>query len=172
MKKVLFSLIALMSVMTVQAQSICATWRTMQPVVITDADGSFSAQNVTYTFYEDGTFSFADELTQATQPAKTMALEVATNIELKGTYKLEGDQLTLTPNMDTYKTELLNISMNGHVTDDANIKAQVTQMLNSDEFKSQFAEVQTNTVKVGDSMLEMKVGDQTLTFVRFATIRN
>ena len=172
MKKTLFSLIALMSVMTVQAQSICATWRTMQPVVITDADGSFSAQNVTYTFYEDGTYSFADELTQATQPAKTMALEVATNIELKGTYKLEGDQLTLTPNMDTYKTELLNISMNGHVTDDANIKAQVTQMLNSDEFKSQFAEVQTNTVKVGDSMLEMKVGDQTLTFVRFATIRN
>ena len=172
MKKFLFSLIALMSVMTVQAQSICATWRTMQPVVITDADGSFSAQNVTYTFYEDGTYSFADELTQATQPAKTMALEVATNIELKGTYKLEGDQLTLTPNMDTYKTELLNISMNGHVTDDANIKAQVTQMLNSDEFKSQFAEVQTNTVKVGDSMLEMKVGDQTLTFVRFATIRN
>ena len=172
MKKVLFSLIALMSVMTVQAQSICATWRTMQPVVISDADGSFSAQNVTYTFYEDGTFSFADELTQATQPAKTMALEVATNIELKGTYKLEGDQLTLTPNMDTYKTELLNISMNGHVTDDANVKAQITQMLNSDEFKSQFAEVQTNTVKVGDSMLEMKVGDQTLTFVRFATIRN
>ena len=172
MKKTLFSLIALMSVMTVQAQSICATWRTMQPVVITDDDGSFSAQNVTYTFYEDGTYSFADELTQATQPAKTMALEVATNIELKGTYKLEGDQLTLTPNMDTYKTELLNISMNGHVTDDANIKAQVTQMLNSDEFKSQFAEVQTNTVKVGDSMLEMKVGDQTLTFVRFATIRN
>jgi hypothetical protein len=172
MKKILFSLIALMSVMTVQAQSICATWRTMQPVVISDADGSFSAQNVTYTFYEDGTFSFADELTQATQPAKTMALEVATNIELKGTYKLEGDQLTLTPNMDTYKTELLNISMNGHVTDDANVKAQITQMLNSDEFKSQFAEVQTNTVKVGDSMLEMKVGDQTLTFVRFATIRN
>ena len=172
MKKILFSLIALMSVMTVQAQSICATWRTMQPVVITDDDGSFSAQNVTYTFYEDGTYSFADELTQATQPAKTMALEVATNIELKGTYKLEGDQLTLTPNMDTYKTELLNISMNGHVTEDANIKAQVTQMLNSDEFKSQFAEVQTNTVKVGDSMLEMKVGDQTLTFVRFATIRN
>ena len=172
MKKVLFSLIALMSVMTVQAQTLCATWRTMQPVVISDADGSFSAQNVTYTFYEDGTYSFADELTQATQPAKTMALEVATIIELKGTYKLEGDQLTLTPNMDTYKTELLNIPMNGHVTDDANVKTQITQMLNSDEFKSQFAEVQTNTVKVGDSMLEMKVGDQTLTFVRFATIRN
>ena len=172
MKKLLLSLFALLAVMTVQAQSICATWHSMQPVVLTDDDGSFSAQNVTYTFYEDGTFSFVDELTQSTQPAKTMALEIATNIELKGTYTYDGKQVVLTPNMDTYKTELLNISVNGHVTDDPNVKAQVLEMLNAEEFKSQFAEVQTNDVKVGDAMLEMSVGGQTINFVRFATIRN
>ena len=172
MKKLLLSLVALLAVMSVQAQSICATWRSMQPVGITDDDGTFSAQNVTYTFYEDGTFSFVDELTQSTQPAKTMALEIATNIELKGTYTYDGKQVVLTPNMDTYQTELLNISVNGHVTDDPNVKAQVLEMLNAEEFKSQFAEVQTNDVKVGDAMLEMSVGGQTMNFVRFATIRN
>ena len=172
MKKLLLSLVALLAVMSVQAQSICATWRSMQPVVLTDEDGSFSAQNVTYTFYEDGTFSFVDELTQSTQPAKTMALEIATNIELRGTYTYDGKQVVLTPNMDTYQTELVNISVNGHVTEDANVKAQVLEMLNDDEFKSQFAEVQTKDVKVGDAMLEMTVDGQTINFVRFATIRN
>ena len=171
MKKFLFSLIALMSVMTVQAQSICATWRSMQPVVISDDDGSCSAQNVTYTFYEDGSYSFVDELTQSTQPAQTMALEIATNIELKGTYTYDGKKVVLTPNIDTYSMELINISMNGHVTDDPTVKAQITQMLNSEEFKSQFAEVQTNDVKVNDSMLEMTVDGQTITFMRFSTIK-
>ncbi len=171
MKKFLFSLVALMAVMTVQAQSICATWRTMQPVVITDDDGTFSAQHVTYTFYDDGTFSFVDELTQASQPAQTMALEITTNIDLKGTYKLDGEQLTLTPDINSYNTELINISKNGHVTEDAALKAQVIEMLNSEEFKSQFAEVQNNKVKVTDSMLEMTVGNQTLTFMRFSTIK-
>ena len=172
MKKVLFSLIALISVMTVQAQSISATWRSMQPIVETDEDGSFSAQNLTYTFNEDGTFYFVDELTESSEPAPTMAMEVATTIEYKGTYTLEGDKLTLTPNLDTYKADLLSVSMNGKVAKNPMVTSQIKQMLNSAEFKAQFAEPETNTVKVGDNMLEMTKDGETMTFVRFATIQN
>ncbi len=172
MKKFLFSLIALMSVMTVQAQSLCATWRSMQPDIETAEDGSFSAQNLTYTFNEDGTYTFVDELTLSTQPSQTMALEIATIIEVKGTYKLEDTKLTLTPNMDTYKTELLNISMNGHVTDDPMMKANVEAMINNQDFKEQFAEVQEYTVNVGDAMMEMNDGESVANFVRFATIKD
>ena len=97
MKKILFTLVALMAVMTVQAQSICATWRSMEPIVETAEDGSLEIQNLTYTFYEDGTFSFVDEITESSEPAPTMAIEIATSIEIKGNYTLEGDKLTLTP---------------------------------------------------------------------------
>ena len=172
MKKVLFSLIALISVMTVQAQSICATWRSMQPIVETEEDGSYSAQNLTYTFNEDGTFCFVNELTESSEPAPTMAMEIATTIEFKGTYTLEGDKLTLTPNMDTYKADLLSVSMNGKVANNPMVKSQVKQMLNSADFKAQFAEPDVQTVKVGDAMMEMTKDGETLTFVRFATIQN
>jgi hypothetical protein len=172
MKKILLSLVALISVMTVQAQSICATWRSMQPIVETAEDGTFEAQNIIYTFNEDGTYSFVDELTEASQPAPTMAMEIAMSIEIRGTYVLEGDQLTLTPNLDTYKAELISVSMNGKVTSNPMVTSQVNDMLNSAEFKAQFGEVETNTVKITDTMLEMNDDEQTLTFVRFATIAN
>ena len=172
MKKVLFSLIALMSVMTVQAQSICATWRSIQPIVETAEDGSLEIQNLTYTFYEDGTFTFVDEITESSEPAPTMAIEIATSIEIRGTYTLEGDQLTITPNADTYKAEVLSISQNGKVTSNPMIVSGVKQMLNSAEFKAQFAEPETDTVKVGESSLEMTNDGTTLTFARFATIKN
>ena len=172
MKKILFSLVALMAVMTVQAQSLCATWRMMQPVVETADDGSFQAMTGTYTFNEDGSFSYALELTESSEPAPTMAMEIATNIEIKGTYTLEGDKLTMTPNLDTYKAEILSISMNGKVGDNPMLKSQIQQMLNSNEFKAQFGATETNTVKVGDATMEMNDGEHTLTFMRFATIKN
>ena len=172
MKKILFSLVALMTVMTVQAQSICGTWRMLQPVVETSDDGSFEALTGTYTFNEDGTYYNAIELTEASEPAPTMALEIATMIEIRGTYTLEGDKLTLTPNLDTYKAEILSLSMNGKVADNPMIKNEVMNMLNSADFKAQFGEVETNTVKIGDSSLEMNDGEKTLNFVRFATISN
>lgn len=172
MKKILFTLIALMSIMTVQAQSLCATWRSLQPLIETAEDGSFQAQNLTYTFNEDGTYSFVDELTISTEPAPTMALEIATSIEVKGTYTLEGDQLTLTPNMDTYKADLVSVSMNGQVANNPMVKAQVKSMLSNPSFKEEFSKVENVTVKVGESSLEMTDGEQTLNFARFATIQN
>ena len=172
MKKVLFSLIALMAVMTVQAQSICATWRTMQPVIETEEDGTLIIQSYTYTFNEDGTYSMDDEFTMSTEPAPTMALEIANNISLKGTYTLEGDKLTLTPNIDTYQYEILSLSMNGQVTDNPMVKNQVNAILNSNETKSEFGKVEEITVKVGDASLEMTKEGETLNFVRFSTIKN
>ena len=172
MKKILFSLIALMAVMTVQAQSICASWRTVQPVVQTVEDGSLVIQTFMYTFNEDGTFSMADEFTMSSEPAPTMAMEIATNIGIKGTYTLEGDKLTLTPDASTYKAEVLSLSMNGKVTSNPMITSQVKSMLNSDEVKTQFAEAQNFTVKVNGDMLEMNDGEETLSLARFSTIQN
>lgn len=172
MKKVLFSLIALMSVMTVQAQSICASWRSMQPVVETDEDGTVYIQNILYTFNEDGTFSMVDEFTITSEPAPTMALEIATSIDLKGTYTLEGDKLTLTPDKSSYKAEILSISMNGKVANNPMVSSQIKGMLNSEEFKSELTAVETNTIKVTDSTLEMNNGEETMMFTRFATIQN
>ena len=171
MKKILFSLIALMAVMTVQAQSICATWRSMQPIVESDEDGSLQIQNLTYTFNEDGTYSFTDEITMSSEPAPTMAIEIATSIDVKGTYTLEGDKLTLTPDINSYKYEILSISMNGQVTDNPMVKNQIKSIFGSAGFKEQFGEVENYTVKIGDSSLEMNDGEQTLNFVRFATIQ-
>ena len=172
MKKVLFSLIALMAVMTVQAQSIHSSWHIMQPVVDTEADGSFKVQSLTYTFYEDGTYYLIDELTLSSVPSQTMELEVATNIELKGTYTLEGDKLTLKPNMNTYKTELLSISRNGKVTTDRKVAAKVNDMLTSKEFKDKFSKTQEYKVKIGQASMQMIDGRNTVNYVRFATIKN
>ena len=172
MKKFLFSLIALMSVMTLQAQSICTSWRSVQPIVETGEDGSMTIQNVLFTFNEDGTYLYVDEFTMSSEPAPTMALEVATSIEMKGTYTLEGDLLTLTPDIKTYKAEILSISMNGKVADNPMVSGRIKSMLNSEEFKAQFDTVETNTIKVSDSTLEMKDGEQTWMFTRFAAINN
>lgn len=172
MKKILFSLVALMAVMTVQAQSICASWRTMQPLVETEEDGSLAIQSFTYTFNEDGTYYMVDELTESTEPAPTMALEIALSIEVRGTYTLDGDQLALTPDVNTVKPEVLSVSMNGQVTDNPMVTNNVKSMIDNPMFKAQFAEPQTCTVKVSDSMLEMNDGEQTLTLTRFATINN
>ena len=108
----------------------------------------------------------------SSEPAPTMALEIATCIEVKGTYTLEGDQLTLTNDMKTYKAEILSISMNGKVTDNPMVSGRVKSMLNSEEFKAQFDSVETNTIKVSDSTLEMRDGEQAWMFTRFATINN
>lgn len=172
MKKILFSLVALMAVMTVQAQSICGSWRSVEPFVETEEDGSLSIQNILYTFNEDGTYSLVDEFTLSSEPASTMALEIATSLSIKGTYTLEGDNLTMTPNLDTYKFELLSISQNGKVTTNPMMKSQIRSMFTSAEFKEEFGKVDEQTVKVNDAMLEMNDGEKSYNFIRFATVQN
>ena len=164
MKKVLFSLIALMAVMTVQAQSICSTWRSMQPVVETDDDGSFTVQHFTYTFYDN-------EVTIASEPAQTMALEVATNVSVKGTYTLNDKKLTLTPDKNSYKTELISISKNGRIVTDSKVKTNVNAKVNSNDFKSKFLGVESATVRIGEYSLDMTKNGKTANYVRMATIK-
>ena len=172
MKKILLSLFALMAVMTVQAQSICGTWRTMQPVVETDEDGSFSAQSYTYTFNEDGTFNLVNELTESSQPAPTMALEIACSIELNGTYTLEGDQLTLTPDINTYKAEVLSVSMNGKVTEEPMVVNNIKSMLNNPMVKNEISHPETKTIKLAEPMLEMTQDGEAISLMRLSTINN
>ena len=171
MKKILFSLIALMAVMTVQAQSICSSWRCIQPEVSTAADESFTADIDTYTFYQDGTYSQITEHTMATEPAQTMALEISAVIEVKGTYALDGEQLTLLPDQNSYKAEVISISQNGRITNNANIKADAKRAINDDQVKSRLIQKKAATVNVGTSMMEMKIGGKTYNFARFATLK-
>ena len=124
-----------------------------------------------YTFNEDGTYTCADEFTISTEPAPTMALEVATNIEIKGAYTLEGNKLTMTPDVNTYKAELLSISMNGQVTDNPMVRSNIMSMLNAADFKAQFGEVENYTVNVGEALLEMNDGETATNYARISTMK-
>ena len=171
MKKILFSLISLMAVMTMQAQSICSSWRCIQPEVNTAADETFTVALDTYTFYEDGTYSQVTEYTMSTEPAQTMALEIAGTIEIKGAYTLNGNQLTLNPDKNTYKAEVVSISQNGRVTNNASIKADAKRTLNGNQVKSHLTQNKTTTVNIGNAVMEMKDGGKTSNFARIATIK-
>ena len=100
-----------------------------------------------------------------------MVQEVASVIELKGAYTLVGDRLILNPNMETYSTEVLNVSQNGKVTNNAKIKANTNAKINSKEFKARFNKMLDNTVNVNDATLDMKQDGKNLNFVRLTTIK-
>ena len=101
-----------------------------------------------------------------------MVEEVASVIELKGSFSVVGDKLMLNPNMETYSTELLNVSQNGRVTNDAKVKSRTNAKINSNEFKARFNKYLERTVNVGDAMLEMTQAGQKINFVRLATIKD
>ena len=173
MKKILFSLIALMAVVSVQAQSICGSWRSIQPVINTAADDSYTASSYTYTFNADGTYYEVVEETVSSEPAQTMALEVATILEIKGTYTYDGNQLKLMPNKNSYKSDVLSVSQNGRVTNNANIKSKVKKQINEGEIKSKLTGTKTMTVVSLDNMrLVMSDGGNKITFMRLALIKN
>ena len=161
-----------MAVMTVQAQSICGTWRTVQPMVETDENGSLQIQNWTFTFNEDGTFNSVAEATVSIEPEPTMALEIAWSLDVSGTYTLDGDQLTTTPNLDTNKVEVQSVSMNGEVIEDPSVIKNLESLLNGSDVVNVDIFGLTSTVKVTDQMIEITQDGETMQLMRFSTIKN
>ena len=163
MKKILFSLIALMAVMTVQAQSICGSWQLMQPIVQNDGDGYVMVTYI-YTFNEDGSFFSDADITFSTRPAQTKAQEVAFSGTVKGSYTLEGDQLNVF-NFNTLNMDLVSLSENGKVINDRKLKSKLNNIHNN-EAKVKLTELikGTYTVKVTDNgrMLELTKKDGTV----------
>ena len=161
-----------MAVMTVQAQSICGTWRTVQPMVETDENGSLQIQNWTFTFNEDGTFNSVVEATVSIEPEPMMALEIAWSLDVSGTYTLDGDQLTTTPNLDTKKVEVQSVSMNGEVIEDPSVIKNLESLFNGSDVVNVDIFGLTSTVKVTDQMIEITQDGETMQLMRFSTIKN
>ena len=157
--------------MTVQAQSICGTWRTMQPVVNTEEYVSLSF-NYTFTFNEDDTFNTVAEMTVSMELEPTKALEIACSMDVSGTYTLDGDQLTCTPNLDTNKVEVLSASMNGEVIEDPSIIKNLESVLNDSNIVNVETFGLTSTVKVTDQMIEVTQDGKTMQLMRLSTTKN
>ena len=161
-----------MAVMTVQAQSICGTWRSVQPIVSTQEAGLLSIKNWTFTFNEDGTFSTVIEVAMSIEPEPMVALDITFSLDVSGTYTLDGDQLTSTPNHDTYKLEVQSASMNGVVIEDPSIIKNIESVLNDSNIVNVETFGLTSTVKVTDQMIEMTQDGETKQLMRISTTKN
>lgn len=161
-----------MAVMTVQAQSICGTWRTMQPIVSTQEAISLSFKSWTFTFNEDSTFNSLAEVTMSFEPEPMVALEITFSLDMSGTYTLDGDQLTTTPNLDTNKVKVLSASINGEVTEDPSIIKNIESVLNDSNIVNVDIFGMTSTVKVSDQMIEVTQDGKTMQLMRLSTIKN
>ncbi len=115
MKKILFSLIALVTVMAVHAQTICGSWQNMESQVMSQKNGSYAILSGIYTFNEDGSFSTAADYTLSSKPAKTKAREAAYAAYVKGTYRIEGEKVVMNYDMNSLRLELVSVSENGKV---------------------------------------------------------
>ncbi len=160
MKRLLFSLVALMAVMAIQAQSICGSWQLMQPKVTNEGDGHVIISYI-HTFNEDGTFYSDADVTLSSKPAKTKEKEIAVSGTIKGTYTLEGDQLKMFVNVNTFNLELVSMSENGKVLDIDNpdLRSRINGVLTK-EGKAKMAESLVDdsyTIKVtaNGQMLEL-----------------
>ena len=158
MKKLLLSLVALMAVMTVQAQSICGSWQSMQPEVKNEGD-NYAMISYINTYNEDGTFVSDCDVTLSSKPAKTKEMEAAIVGSVTGTYTITGDKLEMYYNVNTLKVEFVSLSENGKVMDDPDILSVVSEKI-SKEAKAKVAESFSNesyTYKItaNGSMLEL-----------------
>ena len=149
-----------MACITIQAQSICGTWRTVQ------ASG-YDCMRITYTFKEDGTGLFSVEADKKEKLLSAQEIEIVSKHEIKGTYTLDGDQLTFTPNVDTYTADVTSITIDGKRSFDPNIKSRIRELVNSPVLKAHFVNVDTFTViELSDTKLVIKDGEEILEYAR------
>ena len=160
MKRIIILFFAIMACITIQAQSICGTWRTVQ------ASG-YDSMRITYTFKEDGTGLFSVEADKKEKLLSAQEIEIVSKHEIKGTYTLDGDQLTFTPNVDTYKADVISITIDGKRSFDPNIKSRIRELVNSPVLKAHFVNVDTLTViELTDTKLVIKDGEEIQEYAR------
>lgn len=160
MKRIIILFFAIMACITIQAQSICGTWRTVQ------ASGHDSMR-ITYTFKEDGTGLFSVEADKKEKLLSAQEIEIVSEHEIKGTYTLDGDQLTFTPNVDTYTADVTSITIDGKRSFDPNIKSRIRELVNSPVLKAHFVNVDTLTViELTDTKLVIKDGEEIQEYAR------
>ena len=80
--------------------------------------------------------------------------------------------MILNPNLDTYETEMLNVSENGRVTNNAKVKANVKAKINSKEFKARFNKMLEKKVSINKESLDMAQDGKTINFTRLTTIKD
>ena len=155
----MFSLIALMAVMTVQAQSICGAWQNMKPEV-TEKENGKAVVSTNYTFNEDGTFvSNADITFSETKSKHDKDMGFTLKASVIGVYTLKGNKLTLCYNGSSLKMDDIRLSIDGEVVDNPEFLTMVKDRLGN-EAKARIAEELTDdhyTIKfsANGSMLEL-----------------
>ena len=160
MKRIIILFFAIMACITIQAQSICGTWRTVQ------ASG-YDSMRITYTFKEDGTGLFSVEADKKEKLLSAQEIEIVSKHEIKGTYTLDGDQLTFTPNVDTYTADVTSIMIDGKRSFDPNIKSRIRELVNSPVLKAHFVNVDTLTViELTDTKLVIDAGEEIQEYAR------
>ena len=160
MKRIIILFFAILACITIQAQSICGTWRTVQ------ASG-YDSMRITYTFKEDGTGLFSVEADKKEKLLSAQEIEIVSKHEIKGTYTLDGDQLTFTPNVDTYTADVTSITIDGKRSFDPNIKSRIRELVNSPVLKAHFVNVDTLTViELTDTKLVIDAGEEIQEYAR------
>ena len=160
MKRIIILFFAIMACITIQAQSICGTWRTVQ------ASG-YDSMRITYTFKEDGTGLFSVEADKKEKLLSAQEIEIVSKHEIKGTYTLDGDQLTFTPNVDTYTADVTSITIDGKRSFDPNIKSRIRELVNSPVLKAHFVNVDNLTViELTDTKLVIDAGEEIQEYAR------
>ena len=175
MKKILFSLIALMAVMTVQAQTIYGSWQNMESEVTSQKNGSYTIFSGIYTFNDDGTFATAADYTLSTKPARTKAREAAYAAYVKGTYRIEDEKVVMNYDLNSMRVELVSVSENGRVVSSPGKRTPYS----IDEVKSKLAQVFKNKTVVAQfnvdgTMLQLTdMNDGKMeSLIRIVTLKN